>query len=86
MPFVGHNIIGVQLACPYCGKLVDRYQVKVSDFFTLCCQNKDCDSFMAEILIERRTSEIISVQAHTWRDAHGKLWKYAVKEVKDSIG
>lgn len=75
--------ISLKLCCPRCGQPDEFGQMQVSDFFTLCCKNKDCDSYMAEVLIERRTGQVLSVQMHEFRDGHGKRWRVKYEEVPE---
>ncbi len=76
------RIILFKLCCPDCGQAIEYSQPPVSDFFVINCNNKDCHSYRAEILVERRTGVVLSAHYHEIKTFDGKAYRYAMEEIK----
>jgi len=81
MPFIG-QLIYLKVCCPWCA-VPGQQQARVSDFFTLRCTNEECESFGQEVLIERRTGEIIAANVRQYKTFDGKTYRQMWEEVKE---
>ncbi len=77
----GRNIL-FRLCCPDCGQPLENSQPSVSDFFIINCSNKDCHSYRADILVERRTGIVLSAHYHEIKAFDGKSYRYKMEEIK----
>lgn len=60
-----------KVCCPDCG-LPHQQSATISDFFVFRCQDENCPSWQATILVERRTGVILSNDAHyVWTEDRG---------------
>ena len=73
-----------KLCCPQCGEPLPNYQSDVSDFFFFKCHNKECRAYMAEILVERRTGQVLSAWYTEFKDAYGKRYCIKYEEVVEN--
>ena len=51
-----------KVCCPQCGHPVPTH-LEPSEFFILCCQNEECLVAHSNVVIERRSEMILSVEA-----------------------
>ncbi len=76
----GQQII-FKVCCPICG-VPQQQSAIVSDFFLLCCKNKEWDSYMAEFLVERRTGQVLVSNYREHKDFEGNIWRPVYEKVK----
>ena len=60
----------LKVCCLECGTPV-QIEGKASDFFVMCCKNKDCMYAGANVVVERRTGIVLMCDAQVWYTKDG---------------
>lgn len=75
-------LIHLRICCPWCGKPLSHTIEPDSAFYSIICNEPDCEECGNLILIERATSKVVFIDRRQWKTYDGRRWRLAVEEIK----
>lgn len=75
------QLVMIRILCPNCGAPSERHQVAGSTFYSISCNNPECEMHRAEVLIERSTNTVVTVIQWQWRSYDGNWYRVVTEPV-----